>query len=277
VDQETRYYRPYKAGLPDLRSYSRDIWRRRDFVSELARSELKAEHSTTTLGQLWIVLNPLLLAGIYYLLVVMISKGTSRGPGYFTHLLAGLFAFQFFSLATAGATGSVSRLAGLITNLAFPRLVLPIASIISALRRFIPMLAVYFAFHLAFHQPLGMATLAIFPAFALLFVFTTGFAFLLATVNVYFRDAKSFLPYVMRLWLYISPVLYMREAVSGKYAMLSWLNPLFGIFTAWGDALSKSTVASPRDWILATVWSFSMLLFGSYMFLSRERDFSVRL
>lgn len=277
ADEEVHIYRPYKAGLPDLRRYRRDMWRRRDFIAELAKSDLKAEHSTTTLGQLWIVLNPLLLAGIYYLLILMISQGSSRGPAYFVHLLGGLFAFQFFSLATAGATGSVTRLEGLITNLAFPRLVLPIASLITALRRFVPMLGVYVVFHVAFGQPIGWATLMAIPAFVLLAMFTTGFAFMLATINVYFRDAKSFLPYVMRLWLYISPVLYMREAVTGKYEFLSFINPLFGIFTAWSEALTQATIAQPVDWVLAAIWSVLMLLVGSYMFLSRERDFSVRL
>src|SRR5690242_20426571 len=90
---ERHVYEPHAAGLPPLRSYVRELWRRREFALELSRTRLRAQHFNTTFGQLWLVLNPLLLAGVYFVLVDIISPGRDRGLGFFAHLMAGLFAY----------------------------------------------------------------------------------------------------------------------------------------------------------------------------------------
>ena len=271
-------HRPFKAGLPNLPRYTKEIWARKDFILELARSELKAEYSTSFFGQVWIVLNPLMLAGIYYMLVILLSPSSSRGPEFFVHLLAGLFAFQFFTLAVSGSASSLIRLTGLISNLAFPRLVLPISSVFSALKRFLPMMLVYAIFHLAYWQPVTPLTLLCIPAFVLLFAFTTGMGFILATLQVYFRDTRTFLPYVLRIWLYVTPVLYFATSIEGsRFSFLQWANPMFSIISAWSTALTKGQSVSDTTWLVAVVWALGTFLLGTYVFLTRERDFSVRL
>src|SRR5438045_2851677 len=93
---ERHVYEPHAAGLPPLRSYVRELWRRREFAFELSRTRLRAQHFDTTFGQLWLILNPLLLAGVYFVLVDIIRPNT-RGWGFFAHLMAGLFAYYFVS------------------------------------------------------------------------------------------------------------------------------------------------------------------------------------
>ena len=68
-----RVYTPHKAGLPDLREYFTELWKRRDFAKELSDTNMRASNTNTVLGQLWLVLNPLMLAGVYYLLIFIIS------------------------------------------------------------------------------------------------------------------------------------------------------------------------------------------------------------
>src|ERR671935_1582291 len=91
---ETHVYEPHRVGLPPLRPYVRELWRRREFAFELSRTRLRAQHFDTTFGQLWLILNPLLLAGVYFVLVDIIGRG-SRGLTFFAHLMAGLFAYYF--------------------------------------------------------------------------------------------------------------------------------------------------------------------------------------
>ena len=271
-------YKPFKAGLPNLTRYTKDVWGRKDFILELANSELKAEYSTSFFGQIWIVLNPLMLAGIYYMLILLLSPSSTRGPEYFVHLLSGLFAFQFFTLAVSGSASSLIRLTGLISNLAFPRLVLPISSIFSAYKRFLPMMLVYTIFHLVYRQPISPATLLFLPAFVILFFFATGMGFLLATLQVYFRDTRTFLPYILRVWLYISPVLYVYKSIEGsRFSFLQWANPLFSIFSAWSSALTAGQSVDGKTWAIASTWAIATFLLGTFVFLTRERDFSVRL
>src|SRR5437763_2685849 len=90
-------YVPHRIGLPPIRSYLRELWRRREFAFELARTDMRSQHLDTTFGRLWLVLNPLLLAGVYFLLVDIIRRGHSRGPTFLAHLIAGIFAYYYIS------------------------------------------------------------------------------------------------------------------------------------------------------------------------------------
>src|SRR4029453_14707261 len=85
---ERHVYEPHKIGLPPLGPYLRELWRRREFAREMARTNLRAQHFNTAFGQLWLVLNPLMLAAVYFLLVYILRSG-SRGGDFFAHLLAG--------------------------------------------------------------------------------------------------------------------------------------------------------------------------------------------
>ena len=115
----------------------REAWRRRAFAVELARTKLRAQHFNTAFGQLWLVLNPLLLAGVYFILVDIL-RGGRADEGFFAHLVAGIFAYYFVSDAVRNGTKSVVSGGRLILNSAFPRVLLPISSVIIAFKRFLP-------------------------------------------------------------------------------------------------------------------------------------------
>ncbi len=270
-------YKPFQAGLPNLRRYFSEMWNRREFAIELSRSELRAQHAASKLGQLWLVLNPLLLAGIYYTLVVIISGGSKKGPDFLAHLLAGIFVYYFISGSMISGSQSVVGLGRLITNRAFPRLLLPLSAVLVAFRRFLPTFIVYAIFHVAAGLPLGVNQLLAIPAFLLIFLFSFGLASLFATIQVYFRDAKSFLPYISRIWMYISPVLYFPEDIPEALNFLIPFNPLFGMLGIWSDALVRNELPPDSYWISAVIWATISLVAGIYFFLSREREFSVRI
>ena len=200
----------------------RELWRRREFARELARTNLRAQHFNTAFGQLWLVLNPLLLAAVYFVLVDILRAG-SRGVDFFAHLMAGLFAYYFVSDSIRLAVKSVTGGGRLILNTAFPRALLPLSSVITAFMRFLPTLIVYIPVHIIAGLPVGPSLLWVFPLIFLLFVLASGAAMLVAALQVYFRDLKNFLPYVLRIWLYASPVLYYAKEVPERHhAGSSW-------------------------------------------------------
>ena len=105
VEFEPVYHRygPHRAGLPRLVPYFREVWRRRVFAVEMSKATMRGAHTSTFFGQAWLVLNPLLLAGVYYILVTIIRR--QHDPAFFVHLTLGLFAFQLVSTSvTSGAT-----------------------------------------------------------------------------------------------------------------------------------------------------------------------------
>lgn len=277
---EHQVFRARQTGLPPLPLYLRQLWQRRQFVHEMARSTLRAQNYVSFFGQLWLVLNPLLLGSVYYVLVDILGSGATHARDYFAKLLAGLFVFNFFSACLGQCAGSVVGGSRLIMNSSFPRLLLPITQIVIAFMRFLPSLAVFAIVHTVEGLPFGWPALLAVPAFACVAAFGAGLGFLFATVQVYFRDFANFLPYLTRIWLFLSPVLWALEdqlARGGPKAALISANPLSPMIGAWGDALVRNRVGNP-EWLLeGGCWALGTLLAGSLVFLWREREFSVRL
>ena len=213
---ERHVYEPHKIGLPPLRPYVRELWRRREFAREMARTNLRAQHFNTAFGQVWLVLNPLLLACVYFLLVYILRGAGSRGTDFFAHLLAGLFAYYFISDSIRLSVKSVTGGGRLILNTAFPRALLPLAGVITAFMRFLPTLVIYIPVHIVAGLPVDQHLLWLIPLIFLMFVMAAGAGMLVSALQVYFRDVKNFLPYFLRVWLYSSPVLYYADEVPGR-------------------------------------------------------------
>ncbi len=274
---ERHVYEPHKIGVPPLRPYMRELWRRREFAREMARTSLRAQHFNTAFGQLWLVLNPLLLACVYFLLVYILRGSGSRGVEFFAHLLAGLFAYYFISDSIRLSVKSVTGGGRLILNTAFPRALLPLSSVITGFLRFLPTLVIYIPVHIIAGLPFGPHLLWLVPLIFLMFVMASGAGMLVSALQVYFRDVKNFLPYFLRVWLYSSPVLYYADEVPDGLGWILYVNPLGGMLTAWSDVLIKGADPAPWALAMAAAWSFCIFLIGGLFFVSRERDFAVRL
>ncbi len=273
---ERQVHEPHKVGLPPIGPYVRTLWRRREFAFELARTNLRAQHFNTAFGQLWLLINPLLLAGVYFVLVDILRSG-SRGTEFFAHLMGGLFAYYFVMHSLTQGAKSVISGGKLILNTAFPRVLLPLASVATAFMRFLPTIGIYAAVHLISGLPVRPAQLWIIPLAVILVVLTSGLAMFVAAAQVYFRDLSSFLPYVLRVWLYVSPVLYYAREVPDRYDIILVLNPLAPLLTAWSTVLTEAHAPDPGDLALAAGWAALLFVAGSMFFMSREREFAVRL
>jgi teichoic acid transport system permease protein len=269
-------YEPHLVGLPPLVPYVREAWRRRSFAYELSRTKLRAQHFNTVFGQLWLVLNPLLLATVYFILVDIL-RGGSSGEGFFAHLVAGIFAYHLVSDAVRQGTKSVVSGGRLILNSAFPRVLLPIGSVVSAVKRFIPCVIIYIPLHLASGLPVGPKLLWVIPLFALLVVMASGLAMIVGALQVYFRDLKDFMPYLLRVWLFASPVLYFADDMPEKYQFLLYINPLGELLSAWSDVINQGGSPTVEQLAVAAAWAFGLLGAGFLFFVSREREFAVRL
>lgn len=273
---EVHVYEPHRVGLPPLGPYVRELWRRRHFALELARTNLRAQHFNTALGQFWLVLNPLLLALVLFMLVTIV-RGGSRGSEFLAHLMLSLFAYRLVSMSMKQGASSVVGGGRLILNTAFPRALLPLASVMTAFMRFLPTLLIYAVVHVVAGLPLGAHLLWTLPILALFLLFAFGAAMLVAAVQVYFRDLTSFLTYFLRLWVYASPVLYYAHEVPERYEPLMAANPLYPLLGALSEVVDQG--GSPSLGFLAggLAWAMGAFVVGALFFVSREREFAVRL
>jgi teichoic acid transport system permease protein len=273
---ETHVYEPHRVGLPPLRPYVRELWRRREFAIELARTKLEAQHYGTVFGLVWLILNPLMLGVVYFILVSIIRTG-DRPEGFFAHLLGGIFAYYLVSDAIRPASRSVVSGGRLILNTAFPRALLPLSALLTSIMRFLPMIPVYVAIHTAIGRPIDWAALWALPILASMLVFAAGACMLVAALQVYFRDMANFLPYLLRVWLYLSPILWYAHEVPNNLDWLLYVNPLAPMLGGLDDALNAG-VTPDASWLLAGLaWALGTFVVGALFFVSREREFAVRL
>jgi ABC-type polysaccharide/polyol phosphate export permease len=274
--------RVYEANrkLPPVIPYLVDTFSHLQFAYQKARLDLRGAHKDTWFGRLWNVLNPLLLAVVYFLLVVVIFGGgrsTEDGMQVLTQIVGGLFLFGLFSGSISLGARSIVGGGSFVMNTRLPRMILPIGSVISAFLTFLPSLAVYAIFHLVAGYPIGFHLLWTIPIILILTVTSLGMAMVFATLNVYFRDVASFLPYVIRIWLYLTPIIYMYSRIP---EILDWtlgVNPIGMVFAAWQQVLFDGTSPSWTFMGIAVLWALVSLTVGALMFMRREREFAVRI
>jgi teichoic acid transport system permease protein len=270
-------YEPYKVGLPPMRPYIRELVRRREFALTLSRTKLRAKHFDTAFGQLWMVLTPLLMACVYFMLV-MVIRGGSRGIEFFAHLTAALFLFQLFSTSVREATNSIVGGGRLILNTAFPRVLLPLSSVVGGVRRFVPTIPVYIAIHVIAGVAFGWAMLLTVPIVGLVILIAAGFACLVAATQVYFRDLSGFMPHVLRIWLYSTPILYTAEQASENgLGFLMWLNPMAPLIRSWSAVIDHQELPDAGVLAAGAAWAVFFFVVGILFFISRERELAVRI
>lgn len=226
-----------RSRLSRTSTYFRSLWSRREFAWYLAMGNLKARNASTALGLLWWVINPLLLGLVYYL-VFGILFASDRDLSY---LLSGMFVFHFTSQAMTGGANSILQNSKLLANIKFPRLILPIANLIEAGVGFLASLVVLYAVAI----PGGSANLNIHFLLILFIIpahliFNLGLSALTARLAVPFRDINNILPYINRLWLYLSPIIWpieFMENLSEPIQKVMLLNPMWSIVGVYRAAL----------------------------------------
>lgn len=272
-------YLPYRAGLPPMRRYFSDLWARRYFVAAYSRANIRAANTQTVFGQIWLVLNPLLLAAVYYLLVSVLGGARlGSGAALLAQITGGLFIFNLLSGAMMSGAQSIVSGGKLILNMNFPRLLMPLAAVRTSFLRFVPTIPVYLVIRAMTGEPWSWTMLLGLVYIALMVIFSIGLAALFATLMVYFRDTTAFLPYITRIWLYASPVLWPVDRITDQwYAGLMNINPLFSLIGGWQQTTLHNTVPSAQSMGFAAAWAFGMFFFGGLLFMLRERDFAVRI
>jgi teichoic acid transport system permease protein len=274
------HYGPHRAGLPPLLPYIRELWRRRAFAAEMSKAVMRGANTSTFFGQLWLILNPLLLAGVYYLLVTVIRG--EHNPNFFAHLCLNLFAFNLVATAISSGATSVTNSGKLLMNTPFPRLLIPLSAVRTAFFRFLPTVPVYFVFHLIFLTNVWHPKMLLSLFFlGTMVLFGMGCAAFFATLQVYFRDTSSFLPFFVRVWMYLSPVLWKPEDIgnllSPTLLTIIQLNPMYSMLGGYARLLQQPGYPPLYMWLTAAGWAVVVAMTGFLFFISREREFTVRL
>ena len=266
------------GGRPTLARYLREVWRRKTFVLTLARFRTQAENDRNRLGMAWVVLRPLLNAGIYGLVFGYVLQTSRDVEDFVAFLVIGVLMFEFFSTClTAGAT-SIIKNAALLQSLSFPRMALPLALVAQRLIQFLPMVAVMTAVAVAFGHPPRPAWLLLVPLVVLFTVFNTGLTLVVARLTVHLRDLTHVMPFVSRLFFYTSGIFYsLEQRLDGR----GWVSdavaaqPVHEFLTLARGVLldGPDHTAPPQFWAYATAWAVTLLVVGVVFFWAAEERY----
>lgn len=204
-----------------------------DLLWLMSVTEFKRVYFGTVLGYLWSLIRPLMLFGVLLFVFTKVFKvGSEKVDHYPVMLLLGIVLYTFFQESTSNAVNSVVTQEGVVRKTQFPRLVIPLATVVTGVLNLCLNLIVVFAFVLAFGVSVAWSWLLFPVALALLFVFTGAVAMALSVLYVRFRDVAIIWAVVSQVLLYMTPILYPVDAFANKtYEHLLMVNPLAVIFT----------------------------------------------
>lgn len=252
-----------------------EFWRYRGLLIFLTLRDIQLRYKQTALGIAWAVLQPAATLIVFSLFFGKLAKLPSDGKPYPLFVLAALVPWQLFSYALTQSSNSLVAEQRLITKVYFPRLIVPVASVVSGLVDFFVTLLLLIGMLTWYGQPLGLPLLTL-PLFALFALLTAlSFGLWLATLNVQFRDVRYTIPFLLQFWMFVSPVAYPSSMIKDPfYRTLYGLNPMAGVIEGFRWAL-LGTTAPEWELIAVSATVVAVLLVGGLIYFRRlERTFA---
>ncbi len=257
---------------PGLVRYLRQLWERRAFVIELATARAYERNQNNVLGQLWAALNPLLLAGSYFLIFGLLLD-TSRGvDNYPAFLSVGIFIFSFIAAsATTGAKSITSNLS-LVRSVRFPRAALPVSVALAEFLLLLPAIGVLLVLLPIVGEPPRWEWLLLPGAMALLFGFCAGLSMICARLVLDVRDATNLIPVAVRLLRYVSGVFFSIAAYAGHGALslVMQYQPVALFLQLVRSCLLSEVPQDPLLWLWGAIWAVGFLVVGAVVFWRAE-------
>lgn len=266
--------------LPSLPEYTRQLWAYRYFISSYANAKVASSLGKTRLGVFWQVLTPLINASVYYLIFGVILNTKSGVDNFVAYLCTGVFIFGFTQSVVSAGIQAVSGNLGLIRALHFPRASLPLAITMVEIRNTIASLAVLIVIVLAFGEPITLEWLLILPIFLVQSVFNAGLALAGARLGSKIPDVRNLIPFLMRMWMYFSAVLYpvtrFTDHLSGWKLHVVEANPMLVFIDLMRHALMEDVPLAGHPtvlWLEAIGWATVVGLGGYVYFWRGEKGY----
>jgi lipopolysaccharide transport system permease protein len=202
------------------------VWEARELLLFLVWRDISVRYKQTALGVAWALLQPLLTMIVFSVLFGRLAKLPSDGISYPLFALSGLLPWQLFSQALAGSAASLVANERLVAKVYFPRLMIPLAPVLAGLVDLALALPLLFGIMLYYRVPLS-ATALLAPLFVLLAALTAAAAGIgLAALNARYRDVRHTMPFMIQLWLFLTPIAYPSTLIPSEWRPLFALNPM---------------------------------------------------
>ncbi len=253
----------------------RELWKFRELVYFLVWRDVKVRYKQTLLGAAWAILKPMLSMVIFTIVFGQIAKIPTDnvvGPVFY---FSGLLVWVVFQDGITKAGQSLVTGSSLITKVYFPRLAIPLASVVSGVVDFVIAFLVLLGMMLFYRVPIGPAAWAL-PLFLILsLVAALGVGLWLAALNVAYRDVGYVIPFLVQAWMYASPIVYSTTQIpKGLWGTVYGLNPMAGAVQGFRWSILGIGAPEPGLLIASVATSLVLLVSGAIYFRRMERTFA---
>ena len=238
----------------------KELWASRELIYFFVWRDVKVRYKQTAIGAAWAVIQPFMTMVVFSLFFGKLAKMDSHGLPYPIFYYSALLPWMYFAGALQSATSVVVEQQNVITKVYFPRLVLPLSSVVAGLLDFAISFVVFLGMMAYFRIVPGFAIL-LFPLFLLLAVLTAlGVGLWLSALNAIYRDVRYVIPFMVQFWLFASPVAYPSSLVPERWRWLYGLNPMAGVIEGFRWSLTGH--GQPPNLMLAVSTLMVLLLVG---------------
>ncbi|MCK5459989.1 ABC transporter permease [Candidatus Parcubacteria bacterium] len=252
----------------------KEIWQYRELLYFFSWRDLKVRYKQTAIGVLWAIFQPFITMIIFSIFFGNLAKMPSDGIPYPIFVYTGLLLWQFFSTALSETSNCLIANQSIITKVYFPRLILPISSVITKFVDFFIASTILIGLMAYYNYLPNLTGLLILPLLLLItFMAAVGGGLFLAAVNVKYRDVRYALPFFIQMMLFVTPVIY-PASIAGKYSWILALNPMTGVIKAARAAILSN---APINWTLLLISGIAclfILIVGIIYFKKTERYFA---
>jgi lipopolysaccharide transport system permease protein len=256
--------------------YWRDLWRYRELFRVLAWRDLSVRYKQTVIGVSWALIRPLLTMLVFTIIFGRIAKLPTDGNApYALMVAAGMLPWTFFATGLSEASNSLTNNEKLVTKVYFPRMIVPIATIVVAFVDFLISFCILLGL-MVWYQFYPDLRVILLPMFVLLaFLCSVGPSLWITSLNVKYRDFRYVIPFVVQFGLYVSPVGFSSNVVPERWRLLYSLNPMVGVIDGfrWCILRGQSEVYAPGLLVSVAVIAF-FLWFGVRQFRKTEKAFA---
>ena len=252
----------------------RDLWIYRELVFFMIWRDIKVRYKQTLLGAAWAVIQPVLTMLIFTFIFGTVAKVNTEGIPYPIFSYTALLPWGLFSAALNNASRSLTTNQNMVSKIYFPRLVLPLASVLGGLVDFAIAFLILIVLML-YYKITPTSAIWTLPLFLVLAVVTAlGVSLWLSAINVQYRDVNYVLPFLTQFWLFLTPVAYSASVISAKWQFVYSLNPMAGVVNGFRWALLGTDTGPNMNMAISVGISLIFLVSGLFYFRSMERTFA---
>lgn len=257
----------------------RELWDYRELLGFLTWREITVRYRQTILGAAWAIIQPVFTVAIFATVFGRLAGLDSEGRPYVVFAFAALLPWQLFANSVTACTNSVVGNQQLITKIYFPRILIPLSSVLSSVVDFCIGLAVLMIMLAWFGLVPSLShALWCIPLLAMAMMTSLGVGLWLAALNVHYRDVRHGVPFLMQIWMYASPVAYSTRLVPEQWRALYALNPMVVVLDGFRAALLSTEGSGVGAGILvAAITAVVLFVTGVVFFRSAERTFADRI